>query len=194
MAGDPRIERTRQRVLDAAWELLTEVGFDGVTIELVSLRSGVARSTLYRHWHTKSEMLRDAFSTVAQAQHQQAAPSVSPRERLAAYAAHFAEGLTGLWGRAALTLSVSAFDDPAQRAVQQIFIQGNRRDLEAILEAAIAEGELAESPDVDALVDQLEERVIAPLFYRYIFTQYPANAADAHRIANAAWDDITRTF
>lgn len=62
MPPDPRIAKTRKRVLDAAWELLTEVGFDGVTVELVSTRSGVARSTLYRHWDTKSEILRDAFS------------------------------------------------------------------------------------------------------------------------------------
>ena len=62
MATDPRMARTRERVLGAAWELLNEVGFDGVTVELVSERSGVARSTLYRHWRSMPEVLRDALA------------------------------------------------------------------------------------------------------------------------------------
>lgn len=65
MAVDPRVARTRSRVLGAAWELLDEVGFDGVTVELVSERSGVARSTMYRHWRTMPELLRDAFAAQA---------------------------------------------------------------------------------------------------------------------------------
>lgn len=57
---DPRIERTRRVVLDAAAELVAETGFDNITIEGVSERCGVARSTIYRHWPGKSELLVDA--------------------------------------------------------------------------------------------------------------------------------------
>lgn len=33
MTPDPRVVRTRARALNAAWEVLQEVGFDGVTVE-----------------------------------------------------------------------------------------------------------------------------------------------------------------
>ena len=58
---DPRIERTRRVVLEAAVELVGEIGFDNVTIEGVSERCGVARSTIYRHWPDKMRLLVEAI-------------------------------------------------------------------------------------------------------------------------------------
>ena len=52
---DPRIARTRQHALHAALELVAESGLSGYTFETVSERSGISRSTLYRHWDNKSE-------------------------------------------------------------------------------------------------------------------------------------------
>ncbi len=57
---DPRIERTRKVVLEAAVELITEIGYDNTTIEGVSERCGVARSTIYRHWAGRNDLLVDA--------------------------------------------------------------------------------------------------------------------------------------
>ncbi len=60
-AIDPRIERTRKVVIEAALDLVGEIGFDNVTIEGVSERCGVARSTIYRHWSDKMGLLVDAI-------------------------------------------------------------------------------------------------------------------------------------
>jgi TetR/AcrR family transcriptional regulator, regulator of autoinduction and epiphytic fitness len=46
---DPRVERSRTAVLDAAAGLLLEGGVPALTVEAVVERSGVARSTIYRH-------------------------------------------------------------------------------------------------------------------------------------------------
>ena len=54
---DPRIERTRRVVLESAAELLGECGFGRTSIEAISERSGVARSTIYRHWPDRNELL-----------------------------------------------------------------------------------------------------------------------------------------
>ncbi|MBN2623081.1 MAG: helix-turn-helix transcriptional regulator, partial [Acidimicrobiales bacterium] len=51
---DPRIERSREQILAAAIDLLREVGYGGLTIEAVAARSGVAKSTIYRHWSSKA--------------------------------------------------------------------------------------------------------------------------------------------
>ena len=58
---DPRIERTRRVVLDAALALLVERGYGEVTIEAVAAESGVAKSTIYRHWPGRLELINDAF-------------------------------------------------------------------------------------------------------------------------------------
>ena len=63
-ASDPRIERTRQVVLDAVLALVAESGYGAVTIEAVAARSGVAKSTIYRHWPGRAELVNDAFRTL----------------------------------------------------------------------------------------------------------------------------------
>lgn len=59
---DPRIARTRESVLITATDLLVEGGPDALTIEAVVARSGVAKSTLYRHWSTRDELARAVFA------------------------------------------------------------------------------------------------------------------------------------
>jgi AcrR family transcriptional regulator len=48
--GDPRVRRTRALVHEATIELLVDKGLSGLTIEAISQRAGVARTTIYRHW------------------------------------------------------------------------------------------------------------------------------------------------
>ena len=180
-------------MLDAAWELLNEVGFDGVTVELVSDRSGVARSTLYRHWRTMPELLRDAFA--AQASGEPAAPAAADGlGALVAYARAVAVGLTDVWGRAAVSLAASAAVDADQRQVQRVFVDGTRRDLRAIVATGRATGELdaTTAADDEALVDRLLDLVVAPQFYRYQFTDAPVTPEQAAALARTAWDAVRR--
>ena len=187
MTEDPRIARTRRRVLVAAWELLAEVGFERITVDLVSDRSGVARSTLYRHWATKDEILRDAFTALSTGAEDGSMPSLDGRRALTAYAQALADGLEHVWGRAAVTLAITAMDDPEQRVVHRTFVDGNRRDLAALVARAVERGELPGGTDVAAATDRLVDLVVAPLFYRYLIQGEPADAATATRLALQAW-------
>src|SRR3984957_10910676 len=56
-AGNPRVRRTRERILAAARELLSEVGPAGLTSSLLAERAGVTRQTLYRHWPARPALL-----------------------------------------------------------------------------------------------------------------------------------------
>ncbi|WP_280387978.1 TetR/AcrR family transcriptional regulator [Nocardia wallacei] len=47
---DPRRIRSRARLLDAAAELLRSGGLEAITVDSVTRMSGVARTTLYRHF------------------------------------------------------------------------------------------------------------------------------------------------
>src|ERR1700735_5442980 len=60
---DPRIERSRAVIIEAAVAELAEVGYGGVTIEAVAARAGVGKSTIYRHWRNRLELIADAFET-----------------------------------------------------------------------------------------------------------------------------------
>ncbi|MFJ4526298.1 TetR/AcrR family transcriptional regulator [Streptomyces sp. NPDC088810] len=53
--------RRRDEIFAACLDLLTTHGYDGLTIEGVAQRSGVNKTTLYRWWPSKSELLRDAL-------------------------------------------------------------------------------------------------------------------------------------
>ena len=62
--ADPRIERTREVVKRVALSELAAVGYGAFTIEAVARRSGVAKSTIYRHWPGKLTLIADALDTL----------------------------------------------------------------------------------------------------------------------------------
>lgn len=58
---DPRVARSRAKMLAAATELLVEGGPRVVTADAICERSGVAKSTMYRHWTSVNELLVDVM-------------------------------------------------------------------------------------------------------------------------------------
>src|SRR4029078_13124760 len=57
---DPRIERSRRVILEAALEELGAVGYGALTIEGVAARAGVGKSTIYRHWPGELPLVQGA--------------------------------------------------------------------------------------------------------------------------------------
>src|ERR1700744_3591498 len=59
---DARVIRTRNDILRAALEVLTEEGLDAVTHHPLAEVSGYSRATIYKHWPTRDALFVDAFS------------------------------------------------------------------------------------------------------------------------------------
>jgi AcrR family transcriptional regulator len=59
----PRSQEARQAALDATVDLLLASGVEGVTFDEVAARSGVAKTTLYRHFGSKQAMVVEAASS-----------------------------------------------------------------------------------------------------------------------------------
>lgn len=59
--ADPRVVRSRAKLIEAATAILVESGPRSVTVDAVAERSGVAKSTLYRHWESRQELLVDVM-------------------------------------------------------------------------------------------------------------------------------------
>ena len=63
--GRPRDERADRAILDAALELLAEVGPTGLSVEEVAARAGVSKATIYRRFQTKDDLVVGCLSGLA---------------------------------------------------------------------------------------------------------------------------------
>lgn len=59
---DPRIKRTRNLILQAFSDLLTEQGFEGVSVQDVTNRAEINRATFYAHFQDKYDLLNKWIS------------------------------------------------------------------------------------------------------------------------------------
>jgi TetR/AcrR family transcriptional repressor of mexJK operon len=60
-AEDPRVARSRGLILDAAIAAFHENGYDGVSVEIVAERAGVAKRTVYNIYGDKEALFRAAL-------------------------------------------------------------------------------------------------------------------------------------
>ena len=66
---DARVVRTRNDVLRSALDILTDEGRDAVTHQHLAQVAGYSRATLYKHWPTRADLLREAFARMRDAPH-----------------------------------------------------------------------------------------------------------------------------
>jgi AcrR family transcriptional regulator len=61
----PRVEGDReQQILDATLEVLSDVGYDRLTMDAVATRAKASKATLYRRWNGKVSLVIDALLSV----------------------------------------------------------------------------------------------------------------------------------
>jgi AcrR family transcriptional regulator len=173
---DPRVERTRAAVLRATRDLLTELGVERTCIELVAERSGVARSTIYRHWEGKPQLVMDALEDLRSTE--ELAPNGDDEADLRALLQDFGEALRAPESSMLADLMAVSDRDAELGRLHRGFIRRKRaRSLELIgrLQAA---GRLDPSLDTDYLGDL----VAGALVYRRFSLGEPMtpDQIDAH--------------
>ncbi|MFJ9627343.1 TetR/AcrR family transcriptional regulator [Streptomyces sp. NPDC101175] len=165
-----RSEEARVAVLEAADDLLVELGFARVTMEGIAARAGVAKQTIYRWWSTKTDVLIDAFLQDAD---EDLTPSDSGdlatdlRAYLRRLALFLGESDPGAVFRALLA---QAQHDPAfAREFRSRCLAPQRHRDRLLLERAVASGRLPSDLDLEAETDQL----VGPLYYRAVVSGGP---------------------
>ena len=71
LTDHPKLGRKRDPsrdadILDAALEVLAEVGYEGMTIDMVAARAKAGKATLYRRWASKELLVIDAVACMKQ--------------------------------------------------------------------------------------------------------------------------------
>lgn len=161
---DPRVTRSRQAALSAVQELLAEEGWTGVTHVAVAARSGVGRTTLYRHWPDVASLIHDAIEQrIGQAR-------TARTGDLRADLISELNGLRQLLHDPASEHTMRAVlerapFDPAFASLKETLYRSGSGGFRGILEAAMARGEIRPDTDIPLAVDQLA----GPLMYRRLF-------------------------
>jgi AcrR family transcriptional regulator len=176
---DTRIARTRSAVLEAAVDLLAAGGSEGFSIDAVAKRSGVARTTIYRHWPDADDLLVAAIETVCV---NPADPDTgSVRGDLTALYVSLVERLaTTRLGQVLPVMLDLARRDEALRPLHRRFVQDRRRPSLAAIAKGIERGELPEGSDAESMVD----RIAGPIFYRFLVLQDPYGKRQVERLVD----------
>lgn len=176
---DPRVHRTCVLLSRTAADLVLEGGPAAVSVEAISSRARVARSTVYRHFPLREDLLAAAVDVLLPPM-DAVVPGGSTQQRVHAVAARFAEHLATPSARAALpaVLAVAAGSD--QRP-QRRFVQGHREPLLAVLRDGVRAGELATSTDVETGVAEL----LGPLLFQALLQASPPSAAAVDEVVGS---------
>ena len=176
---DPRMTRSRQRALGATLDLVAERGIAGASIEAVSARSGVAKTTVYRQWPNQAALVLDAFRSIAP---DPPLPDTgSLRGDLEVLVGGFAEAL----GQGRAGVFMAALMDAAQRdadlaALHAAETRRRHAPVLAVLARGLERGELPDGADLDALVDQLA----GPVLHRRFVSGLPLDRAFGERVVD----------
>jgi TetR/AcrR family transcriptional regulator, regulator of autoinduction and epiphytic fitness len=156
-------------ILRAAVEELAAVGYGGVTIESIAARAGVGKSTIYRHWPDKLELIADAFETFQE----QMVPDLgirSVRESVAILLRHVAEVVVdSAFSQCIPALIEGAERDPRVRAFHHRYSAERRQALIDLIAIGIDAGEV--SPEVDP--ELATTALLGAIFYRRLMTGMP---------------------
>jgi len=149
-------EAPRERLLAAAGAILARDGYNGLTMERVAAESGVAKTTLYRHWPTKAALCMDLYlAEAARELHDPDTGRVADDLRYVVNTVVRLQTRT-IAGPALVGLIAEAQIDPSTRqAFLAEFAQRRRAITRAILERAVARGEVRRDVDVDLVIDLL---------------------------------------
>jgi AcrR family transcriptional regulator len=164
---DPRIAETQRLVKQATLDLIAEIGFEGTTVELIAERSGVSRTTIYRHWPEPSVLFLQAFDPIT--------PDREPPPLTGDFVAdlhhfirHVADRLNDDRFAAALAAQVDkARRDPQYRAAHLQYAVTRNEHGVGIFRAGVADGTLHRDVDPEHETDLVLGYLVYQRLMRY---------------------------
>lgn len=156
-----RSEEARQKALDAARAVLGDNGVDGFTVEEVAKRSGVAKSTIYRHFPTGGQLMLAALDCMVQT-----FPTPNTGSLRGDLESFMGDVLPAMSdpnvAQAMLGVVAAATTDPELAEIHQAMMAERMGPIVTIIDLAKGRGELPRDLDTDIALDFIE----GPFFMR----------------------------
>ena len=161
---DPRVARTRETVLRAGRELLEGEGPDAVTHLRIGEATGIARTTIYRHWPDRESLLAAVLTETSG--NAAEIDSGDLRDDLHLYLEQLRRGTTGRRDRHGMAQVMARADyDGTFADLRRERIERRLAPLREVFARAIERGDLPADLDVDAAAVDF----VAPVFFRRFF-------------------------
>src|SRR4051794_34122745 len=166
---EQRKAEARERIVAAALDQLADGGYASATVQAVAARAGVATGTVYRHFHSKSDLFAEVFRRASQREMDVFAEATAndgrnATERVAAATEAFARRALREPTRAYALIAEPV--DPAVEAERLIFRRGYRDVLVDVLDQGVERGEFElhdKETTAAALVGAIGEALVGPL-------------------------------
>lgn len=117
--GRPRDAEKDVAILEAAWRVLADKGYEAFTFEAVADLAGCSRSTLYRRFANKAELVESALGETARLFEPVIDEVMAPRDVLIAHAMAMRTYMADPRGPAMLSITVSMPHHPELAAAVQ---------------------------------------------------------------------------
>ena len=171
-APDRRVERSKAAVLAETHRQMTRSGLGGVSIDEVARGSGVAKTTIYRHWPTRAALLIDACSQLGGPH--DAPDTGSLRGDLHALASGLAHQLrTANWSAVYPSIIDTAERDTDVAAMQRAW----HARLMAPFAAVIGRARAGREEQAAVATADVVAALVGPLFYRRWMSKEPLDEA-----------------
>ena len=166
----PRSEEARRKAIAAAIDLIVERGVANLSIEEVAARSGVAKTTIYRHWPERASLIIDTAR--ATFEHVTTPDTGSLRGDLEAYFNSLMRAdLSGTAAKLIPCLVDAASRDPEIDMMMDRFSLERQQPVMTIVARAQKRGELP--PDLDR--DVIIGTVVGPIVFRRVLQRRPVD-------------------
>jgi AcrR family transcriptional regulator len=184
-SDDPRVERTRAAVIEAASDLLVADGPGAITHANVAQVANVSRTTVYNHWPTREDLLRAAIESLGRVTPDERELVGPVRADLGALCEHLVVDLIDDQ-RAPMIANMMerALHDPTIVTVRDGFIERFETAFRAVIDRAIERGELRSDVDV--------RRSIASIAGSFLFARFMSCDGFDRSYADAVLDDFVR--
>jgi AcrR family transcriptional regulator len=167
--GRPRSEVAAQAILSAALALFIEQGIDGASIEQIAKNAGVARTTVYRRWESKEELIAEAIAAARGVPEREAIASRVPLGRLGERLSDaLVEAVTAPNYRKVVARLVGSLPScPELMAVYwELYLLPRREIVRHVLERARAAGLIRPEADAETLLDLIGGALMYHLLIR----------------------------
>ncbi|MFC7587681.1 TetR/AcrR family transcriptional regulator [Nonomuraea antimicrobica] len=152
-AGRPRSEKAEKAIVDATLDLIGEgMGVSELTIEAIAARAGVGKTTIYRRWSNKEDLVVDALATLKAPLPPLSGTSV--RDDLISLVDAMRQESGQARTRCVMNIAMSEADRYPrlmERFVKRA-VEPRRLAMRAVVERGIATGELRADLDVDLAI------------------------------------------